>query len=74
MCFDLPVLQGTVIMPTLTSVLRDESMWETPHAFNPDHFLDQDGKLRKREAFLPFSAGQSEPRENLHKDHQTASD
>ncbi|XP_056271512.1 cytochrome P450 2J4-like [Pseudoliparis swirei] len=49
--------KGTVIMPTLTSVLRDESMWETPHAFNPDHFLDQDGKLRKREAFLPFSAG-----------------
>ncbi|KAK9519197.1 hypothetical protein VZT92_021940 [Zoarces viviparus] len=49
--------KGTIIMPTLTSVLRDESMWETPHAFNPQHFLDQDGKFRKREAFLPFSAG-----------------
>ncbi|XP_075943612.1 cytochrome P450 2J4-like [Anarhichas minor] len=49
--------KGTIIMPTLTSVLRDESMWETPHTFNPQHFLDQDGKFRKREAFLPFSAG-----------------
>ncbi|TNN46532.1 Cytochrome P450 2J6 [Liparis tanakae] len=56
-CFDPTVPQGTIIMPTLTSVLRDESMWETPHAFNPDHFLDPEGRLRKREAFLPFSAG-----------------
>ncbi|XP_038572264.1 cytochrome P450 2J1-like [Micropterus salmoides] len=49
--------KGTTIMPTLNSVLHDESMWETPHTFNPQHFLDQDGKFRKREAFLPFSAG-----------------
>ncbi|XP_008303639.1 cytochrome P450 2J6-like [Stegastes partitus] len=49
--------KGTLIMPSLHSVLNDESMWETPHSFNPQHFLDQDGKFRKREAFLPFSAG-----------------
>uniref|UniRef100_A0A3B4Z933 Cytochrome P450 2J2-like n=1 Tax=Stegastes partitus TaxID=144197 RepID=A0A3B4Z933_9TELE len=49
--------KGTMILPTLNSVLHDESMWETPHSFNPQHFLDQDGKFRKREAFLPFSAG-----------------
>nr|XP_046246526.1 cytochrome P450 2J4-like [Scatophagus argus] len=49
--------KGTIVMPTLDSVLHDESMWETPHSFNPQHFLDQDGKFRKREAFLPFSAG-----------------
>ncbi|XP_029002035.1 cytochrome P450 2J4-like isoform X1 [Betta splendens] len=49
--------QGTAVMPNLSSVLHDESMWETPHSFNPQHFLDQDGKFRKREAFLPFAAG-----------------
>ncbi|XP_069550921.1 cytochrome P450 2J4-like [Brachyistius frenatus] len=49
--------KGTMIMPTLHSVLHDELMWETPHSFNPQHFLDQDGEFRKREAFLPFSAG-----------------
>ncbi|KAF3691118.1 Cytochrome P450 2J2 [Channa argus] len=49
--------KGTTILPTLSSVLHDESMWETPHSFNPQHFLNQDGKFRKREAFLPFSAG-----------------
>ncbi|XP_029136943.2 cytochrome P450 2J4-like isoform X1 [Labrus bergylta] len=49
--------KGTIIMPTLNSVLHDETMWETPHSFNPQHFLDRDGQFRKREAFLPFSAG-----------------
>ncbi|XP_071343493.1 cytochrome P450 2J4-like [Trachinotus anak] len=49
--------KGTIIMATLHSVLCDETMWETPHSFNPQHFLDQDGTFRKREAFLPFSAG-----------------
>ncbi|KAF7203377.1 cytochrome P450 2J4 [Nothobranchius furzeri] len=49
--------KGTMILATLDSALHDESMWETPHVFNPQHFLDKDGKLRKREAFIPFSAG-----------------
>uniref|UniRef100_A0A3Q1FXC1 Uncharacterized protein n=1 Tax=Acanthochromis polyacanthus TaxID=80966 RepID=A0A3Q1FXC1_9TELE len=49
--------KGTMIMPFLHSVLNDETMWETPHSFNPQHFLDQDGKFKKREAFLPFSTG-----------------
>ncbi|XP_016526188.1 cytochrome P450 2J2-like isoform X1 [Poecilia formosa] len=49
--------KGTLILAPLHSVLHDESMWETPHSFNPQHFLDQDGKFKKREAFMPFSAG-----------------
>ncbi|XP_013766542.1 cytochrome P450 2J6-like [Pundamilia nyererei] len=49
--------KGTMIVATLDSVLHDESVWETPHSFNPQHFLDKDGKFRKRDAFLPFSAG-----------------
>ncbi|XP_030584265.1 cytochrome P450 2J6-like [Archocentrus centrarchus] len=34
-----------------------KTMWETPDSFNPQHFLDQDGKFRRREAFIPFSMG-----------------
>ncbi|XP_028300132.1 cytochrome P450 2J2-like [Gouania willdenowi] len=49
--------KGTIILPMLHIVLNDESLWETPHSFNPQHFLDEDGKFRKREAFIPFSAG-----------------
>lgn len=41
----------------LSSVLFDKTEWETPHVFNPNHFLDSEGRFRKRDAFLPFSAG-----------------
>ncbi|XP_020487512.1 cytochrome P450 2J2-like [Labrus bergylta] len=49
--------KGTSVMPNLTSVLFDKNEWETPDTFNPQHFLDADGKFVRREAFLPFSAG-----------------
>lgn len=41
----------------LSSALEDEDEWEQPHTFDPAHFLDKEGNFRKREAFLPFSAG-----------------
>lgn len=54
------VNQGTPVLFLLSSALHDEDEWEKPHTFNPDHFLDDDGNFRKREAFLPFSAGKCE--------------
>uniref|UniRef100_A0A673GJA5 Cytochrome P450, family 2, subfamily P, polypeptide 6 n=1 Tax=Sinocyclocheilus rhinocerous TaxID=307959 RepID=A0A673GJA5_9TELE len=47
--------KGTVVIGSLTSVLFDEFEWETSHSFNLSHFLDAEGKFRKRDAFLPFS-------------------
>ncbi|XP_058039077.1 cytochrome P450 2K6-like [Ahaetulla prasina] len=49
--------KGTHIIPLLTSVLHDESQWEKPHEFYPEHFLDSEGNFVKRDAFMPFSAG-----------------
>ncbi|XP_015272800.1 PREDICTED: cytochrome P450 2K4-like [Gekko japonicus] len=49
--------KGTHIIPLLYSVLYDESEWEKPFKFYPEHFLDSEGKFVKRDAFLPFSAG-----------------
>ncbi|XP_048361668.1 cytochrome P450 2J5-like [Sphaerodactylus townsendi] len=46
-----------VIVPDLHSVLLDPKQWETPEAFNPNHFLDKDGSFVEKEAFLPFGAG-----------------
>ncbi|TRY57094.1 hypothetical protein DNTS_023975, partial [Danionella cerebrum] len=53
-CF---IPKGTAILPILHSVLFDENEWETPYKFNPRHFLDKEGKFKRRDAFMPFSAG-----------------
>ncbi|XP_052522231.1 cytochrome P450 2J2-like [Tympanuchus pallidicinctus] len=50
------VPKGTILIPNLSSVMFDKKEWETPHSFNPGHFL-KDGQFWKREAFLPFSIG-----------------
>ncbi|NWZ32205.1 CP2J2 protein, partial [Asarcornis scutulata] len=49
--------KGTVVMANIDSTLFDPEYWETPHQFNPGHFLDKDGNFVTREAFLAFSAG-----------------
>uniref|UniRef100_A0A3Q3W672 Cytochrome P450 2K1-like n=1 Tax=Mola mola TaxID=94237 RepID=A0A3Q3W672_MOLML len=49
------IKEGTTVFPLLTSVLYDESEWESPHTFNPSHFLDKEGKFIRRDAFMPFS-------------------
>ncbi|XP_065604306.1 cytochrome P450 2J2-like [Cyrtonyx montezumae] len=51
------VPKGTIIMANIDSTLFDPEYWETPHQFNPYHFLDKDGNFVIREAFLAFSAG-----------------
>nr|XP_033785234.1 cytochrome P450 2D15-like [Geotrypetes seraphini] len=49
--------KGVVIITNLSSVLKDETYWEKPHQFYPEHFLNAEGQFLKREAFIPFSAG-----------------
>lgn len=49
--------KGTTVITNLSSVLKDETVWEKPHQFYPQHFLDKDGNFMKREAFMAFSAG-----------------
>ncbi|EGW14815.1 Cytochrome P450 2D10 [Cricetulus griseus] len=49
--------KGTILIPNLSSVLKDETVWEKPLLFHPEHFLDAQGRFVKHEAFMPFSAG-----------------
>uniref|UniRef100_A0A8C3QZZ1 Uncharacterized protein n=1 Tax=Cyanoderma ruficeps TaxID=181631 RepID=A0A8C3QZZ1_9PASS len=51
------IKKGTLVLPNLHSVVYDTEHWATPWKFNPDHFLDLDGNFVNKEAFLPFSAG-----------------
>ncbi|XP_048361675.1 cytochrome P450 2J2-like isoform X1 [Sphaerodactylus townsendi] len=55
--FHFLIPKGTFVIPDIYSVLHDPIHWETPEAFNPNHFLDKDGLFVENEAFLPFGAG-----------------
>ena len=46
--------------PILSAALQDPRYFEQPDAFNPDHFLDASGALKKIEAFMPFSTGETD--------------
>ncbi|XP_053246756.1 cytochrome P450 2K6-like [Podarcis raffonei] len=49
--------KNTLVIPDLCSINLDPKLWETPRQFNPNHFLDKDGKFIVRDEFLPFGTG-----------------
>lgn len=54
--YDVP--KGTMVMINHWGLHRDPNYWKDPEKFNPERFLDENGKLSmKPESWLPFSAG-----------------
>ncbi|XP_062919618.1 cytochrome P450 2G1-like isoform X2 [Mobula hypostoma] len=49
--------KGMLVIPVLSSALKDNSHWESPESFNANHFLDENGCFKKSENFMAFSAG-----------------
>ncbi|KAI6238864.1 hypothetical protein M3Y99_00643900 [Aphelenchoides fujianensis] len=53
--FRLPA--GTCVIPQIACVLSNEKLFPNPHAFDPQRFLDESGRLKHLDEFIPFSAG-----------------
>ncbi|KAJ8049057.1 Steroid 17-alpha-hydroxylase/17,20 lyase [Holothuria leucospilota] len=50
--------KGTWVLVNLYSMHFDEKLWDQPHKFKPEHFLNATGEVRLLpEGFMPFSAG-----------------
>ncbi|KAM3829955.1 cytochrome P450 2A13-like [Vipera latastei] len=49
--------KGTEIFPMLGTAMRDPKHFARPEEFDPQHFLDEKGQFKKKEAFIPFCIG-----------------
>ena len=49
--------KDTVIIANLYTVHQDTAYWDSPSEFKPDRFLTEDGKIQRKDAFVPFSIG-----------------
>ena len=47
---------NTLMQPLLTEVLKGDH-WGDGTSFRPDRFIDEAGRLRRDEHFIPFSIG-----------------
>ncbi|KAM5242827.1 cytochrome P450 2E1 [Hipposideros larvatus] len=49
--------KGTIVIPTLDSLLYDKQEFPDPEQFKPEHFLNENGKFKYSDHFKAFSAG-----------------
>uniref|UniRef100_A0AAR2K2K4 Cytochrome P450 2M1-like n=1 Tax=Pygocentrus nattereri TaxID=42514 RepID=A0AAR2K2K4_PYGNA len=49
--------KGTTVLPLLSSVLSDPELWKNPDNFDPENFLDENGRFKRNEAFVVFGMG-----------------
>ncbi|KAK6048335.1 hypothetical protein COOONC_14160, partial [Cooperia oncophora] len=49
--------EKTLVIPQISILMYDETIFPEPKTFRPERFLTDDGKLRRIDEFLPFSVG-----------------
>lgn len=53
--FEIPA--GSCVVPLINSIHMDATLWDKPDEFNPSRFIDNEGKVRKPDYFMPFGVG-----------------
>ncbi|XP_071370787.1 steroid 17-alpha-hydroxylase/17,20 lyase-like, partial [Centroberyx affinis] len=51
------ISRGTRVLVNMWSIHHDPQHWDKPDLFNPDRFLDDQGRRVTPSCFLPFGAG-----------------
>ncbi|VVC30307.1 Cytochrome P450,Cytochrome P450, E-class, group I [Cinara cedri] len=51
------VPKGTMVLPLQWAMHHDKKYWMDPEIFQPKRFMDDDGNLINKKAFMPFQAG-----------------
>ena len=49
---------GSTVVCMWYTAHRDPSVWDEPYDFNPDRFLDKEGKVFGRDRVMAFSVGE----------------
>nr|CAD7438754.1 unnamed protein product [Timema bartmani] len=49
--------QHTLVVPNLWSVHNDPELWGDPENFRPERFLDEEGRLLRKDITMPFGGG-----------------
>lgn len=52
------IAAGTFVLANLWAVHNDRTYWSEPEHFQPERFIDSEGRLIKHEQFIPFSLGE----------------
>lgn len=66
--FNIP--KDTMVIANLNAVLMDEKLYDHPHEFRPERFLDSKGNLTVPDHYLPFGFGEFCAEGLVHFTHQ----
>lgn len=53
--FTIPA--GVQVIPLISSIHMDPTLWDKPEEFNPERFIDEHNKVHRPEYFMPFGVG-----------------